>query len=301
MENTQAYANSRLSYQIPRRRLIQITGRDGKIISAVLHLPLNQEKPKGLAALIPGWSGDRCGPAELLREIADAAALAGCAALRFDFLSRGDSGGYSGEFGLDMMVANTVDALEAVRPEFPGARIHLAGICSGGNVALGAASLLLNDVSTVAGLSTLPFQEHAGAEMRTARRKKHVITVSSRLLKWSTWKKIFSGGVDYRRALSGFSGKESNAPADGGERNPKRASWNILEKLSGWKGNCLMIYGGLDAEGTAARKIFSSVWPKSLRPIDFHIVPESNHNYYSYESQREAVQKTIAQFISENK
>ena len=99
--------------------------------------------PDGAAAAVVfahGWSGYRCGPHRMFVNAARRFAEEGIASLRFDFRGRGDSDGDAAATDLDAMIADLLAAAQFVRAEAGIERVFPLGLCSGGNVVLGAAS-----------------------------------------------------------------------------------------------------------------------------------------------------------------
>ena len=120
----------------------------------------------GRVVIVPGWSGPRSGPADILVFLASKLAQAGWRVLRLDIPTRGDAGGDRTAVGLDEMIAAAlaVAACEGKDPE--AQRTVFLGMCSGGNVSLGAVTLALQAegapaalrAAGVIALSALPFQ-----------------------------------------------------------------------------------------------------------------------------------------------
>src|SRR5206468_782386 len=108
----------------------------GKIgLPQTIHEPL-KAVPRGVVCLIPGWSGTRSGPADILTFLADELAGAGFKAVRTDLPGRGDADGEFSACDLDTMIAAASATL--LEQAIAGTPKYLLGMCSGGNVALGA-------------------------------------------------------------------------------------------------------------------------------------------------------------------
>jgi pimeloyl-ACP methyl ester carboxylesterase len=284
-----------------QRRLFDVSSRDGLRIAAVRHSKAGGALRPDVVVIIHGWSGDRVGPADILRRFADSLSADGTDCVRFDLLGRGESDDpLSGAPTLDGMINDTLDVISQIDAENATSQdggksqerppLHLVGLCSGGNVALGAASLLKPRVKTVIGLSVLPFQEHTDERLSGARAKRHRQAVWKKLFQFSTWKKLATGGIDYKRVLRGFSGKETGTQAkpsaadtspESAERNPKRSSRDIISELSDWRGRLELIYSEYDKEGAVAAEVFQSVLRGLPLSLNVTIIPDTDHNFYS--------------------
>jgi len=136
-------------------------------------LPLTIHRPlaacRGTVVLVPGWSGPRSGPADILVFLASEFARAGWLAVRFDLLGRGDASGEFKDCDLDRMIGA---AVEVAQTKASGSALFVLGMCSGGNVALAAAcsdALRAKNIGVIA-LSTLPFQPARSTQFEQRRR-----------------------------------------------------------------------------------------------------------------------------------
>ena len=75
-------------------------------VVATAHRPLTQSK--GTVVLVPGWSGTRAGPADMLVFLASSLARAGWTAIRVEMPARGDSCGDFSDVDLDDMIERAV-------------------------------------------------------------------------------------------------------------------------------------------------------------------------------------------------
>jgi pimeloyl-ACP methyl ester carboxylesterase len=87
-----------------------------------------------------GWGGSGAGPHRIFVRLTRALAARGCPGLRFDFGGRGLSDGTAQAVTLDGMIADARAASACLKTHTGCGEIAYVGICSGGNVAIGAAS-----------------------------------------------------------------------------------------------------------------------------------------------------------------
>ncbi len=113
----------------------------GKRLSAMIHEP---EAAPGAPVVIccHGFTGDKVGANQLMRNLAQCFEAAGFCAVRFDFAGSGDS---EGSFAADTTVAGWQEDLRSVAAwvgaRFPGRSVYLLGHSLGGLVALTAAEM----------------------------------------------------------------------------------------------------------------------------------------------------------------
>ena len=98
-------------------------------------------EPRAGVTLVHGWSGYRNGPHRLFVSLSRALVGDGVSCLRFDLSGRGDSEGRYERTTLDAMIEDARAAIGFLRSLPDIESVTLCGICSGANVALGAASL----------------------------------------------------------------------------------------------------------------------------------------------------------------
>lgn len=108
------------SFEFERREVLLIPTERGHSLGATLHLPQSAlENRKSKILLIPGWSGPRTGPAELLVQLAARLAAGGHAVLRIDLHGRGDSTGRFEDGDLDQMIADASVAVDWLGTRVP--------------------------------------------------------------------------------------------------------------------------------------------------------------------------------------
>ena len=260
----------------------------GAMLRGILGRP---ETPRGIAAiLIHGWSGYRIGPQRLLVHAGRLLNHRGVATLRFDLRGRGESDGEIDAACLDGMIDDARAALEFLIGRTSPDRVAAIGICSGGNVAIGAATLDPR-VDRLALWSTLPFipQKRAADQMR--RKAGYSVEYFRKLFRRETWRKLLRGAINFgmiRRVLFGKGDLKKN---DEG-RNPKDSSRDIMAAFAQYRGEALFAYGGNDPEAPGAREVYESFCRARGIPSEFVIVEGANHNFYSERWRQELLEST---------
>jgi dienelactone hydrolase len=253
-------------------------------------------EPEGIVRLgatvitLHGWGGYRIGPHRMQVKLCRRLAEAGIASLRFDFRGRGDSTGEQSSATLDTMIEDATSAIDFARLRAPQNDITLWGICSGGNVAIGAATLA-DDVRHLILLSTLPFMPQKKAAEKIARTRVHASTYVKKLFRAATWKKLFSGAVNFanvKKALFGHYGK----PVEG-ERDPKDSERDIMKGFARYAGEAHFVYGGADREAAGARGHYERFTAEQGIPATFETVEGSNHDYYSLDWERHVIELSL--------
>jgi len=270
------------------------------LIESASKLPGMLNLPDGATAgvvMIHGWGGYRTGPHRILVNTSAALARRGIASLRFDLRGRGASLEPDCETDLDGMID---DALAAVRwmREHPGIEsVFLLGICSGGNVTLGAASLdkSLDGIILWSTPLFAPFKTKGQAAQR---RNLVLAEYARKLLRPETYLKLIKGKLNLGLIRRIIFGKEQQ-PAGSG-RNPKDSRRDIMSDLDGFAGPALFIYGSLDDEAIGAPEFYREWCGEHGVPAAFHTVQGANHSYYSVAWEREVIEQTIDWMESPN-
>lgn len=223
--------------------------------------------------LIHGWSGYRDGPHRMFVKLARAVRDAGCACLRFDLSGRGDSAGAYDDTTLDIMIDDTLAAASFLREQTGVANIILCGICSGGNVALGAASLdkIIGGLALLSTPLFRPQKEALGTGGRN--RYKMIAHYAAKALEPRAWYKLAKGLVSFRgvgRALK----------SSGGSDTRKDSKRDVMRDLRGYEGRMLFIYGSKDTESEGAPDYYRGYTNDAI-PAQFETIEGSDHNFYT--------------------
>ncbi len=265
---------------------VEFTSSGSKLVG-ILALPESTARvPRGVV-FIHGWGGNRIGPHRIIVKVARALARQGVASLRFDLRGRGDSEGDPDAATLDRMIEDTCAAIDLLRRRTNLDHVNLWGICSGGNVAIGAATLK-PDVTRMVLLSTLPFIPQKKASEKVARTKKHAFGYLRKLVSLKTWKKLVSGAVDFggiRKTLFGHYGHTD-------ERDRKDSARDIMKAFRSYQGDALFVYGGADPEAVDAQTHYDAFTRENDIPARFVTIDGSNHDFYSIAWENEITKLT---------
>jgi alpha-beta hydrolase superfamily lysophospholipase len=243
------------------------------------------------ALLLHGWSGYRIGPGQLLTASARALARAGCPAYSFDFRGRGESEWAVGEASLNSMIRDAARAVPVVAERTGATAITLLGLCSGGEVALGA-SLSDPRVDTLA-LWSAPVFSGAFTLARQARRSRAALSGYWRkLFVGETWAKLLGGRLNWRLIARALSGGRSAEDAGVQDKAPDTATQ--MRAFEAFSGRLLFIYGGNDPETEPSRAFYREFVERTGMAHHFVEVAGSNHNYYSAAWHAEVIGATLS-------
>lgn len=252
----------------------------GQVLHGILHGAAAVGSAPGQAVImLHGWGGCRLGPHRMFVDFARNLAAQGVSALRFDFRGRGESEGDLGSACLDSMIADTRAALAFLRERLPGSpRIVLLGLCSGAEVALGAAA---DPAVSRLALWSAPLvgprekRNHDPSARGFLRRLRPYLR---KLASPATWRKILAGDVhvgQVRRAVAGAELPEATVRA----RREEQA--RILAAFRAFRGDCLFIHGSADPGALEVQASYRDLCRLDGRTAAFHVVEGANHNFYS--------------------
>ncbi len=221
---------------------------------------------------VHGWGGYRAGPHRLFVTAARLLAADGVSSLRFDLPGRGDSAGVEDAVTIDDMIDAVVDAAAFVRNEFSPRALVLCGICSGANVAAGAAVV----GGGVDGLILLSMPLFVEQKRRCVHRLRAVcsraVEYVRKAFSLDTWKRFFRGDVNLRRVGSGIVHAGSDLPQQVSRRD-------IPSGMMGYKGEMLFVYGGNDPSTPGAAAEFERLAGAHAWRAVFAEIPFADHNY----------------------
>ena len=261
---------------------------EGSKLFGLLHQP-DGAAPKMGAVLLHGWSSCRMGPHRILVETARHLAGLGVAALRFDHRGRGDSEGDDAAADLDGMISDALAAADFLRERAGVRDLAMIGICSGGNVAIGAAALR-DDVSRIVAWSTLPFQPHRSRALDVKKTSHFAAESVKKIFRPETWRKLATGAVNFRMIGRALFGHYVRTDPEG--RNPKDSARDIMADFAKFRGRVRFIYGGADPEAAAARAHYEAFCREHGLAADYLFIEGANHNYYSLDWKRQVIEKT---------
>lgn len=261
----------------------------GERLCAVATLPDSGKADIGVV-MLHGWTTYRIGPHRFFVKLARHLAERGVASIRFDTRGRGDSTGDHRETTLDSMIDDTVAAGRQLAELAGAGRIVYAGLCSGGNVALGAATLD-PDASGVAAMSTLMFMEYKGMSESVRRTSHYGKEYLKKVFRAETWKKLFRGAIRFdriRRVLFGHYGKKKRLD------DPRCSGRDIMADFAQADWPALFVYGDRDPEGMASKPQFEQFCREHGLDAEFVDVAGANHDFYSLAWEREVFERMTA-------
>lgn len=256
----------------------------------------------GTVVLSHGWSGNRCGPAGLLTELARALAAAGYRVLRFDFRGRGESGGDGLRASLASMAEDLAAAARYCRERGGCGPVDYLGLCSGGNVVIGGLARLPSPRSLVL-LSVYPFSD-GDRFSRDMNRIVHYLGIYWRkACAGETWKRLVRGEINLRMVGQVIFGslwrrganRRKETEAVEGRRAPGQMAKAAAQesRLSGGAAPqthlhnlrsdlpALMFYGTADPDAEAAMAYFGGYARERGLPVRIETLAGANHNFSS--------------------
>jgi pimeloyl-ACP methyl ester carboxylesterase len=240
--------------------------------------------------LLHGWSGYRVGPGQLLTKAARALAAAGYAAYSFDFRGRGESQWEVGQASLNSMIRDAARAVPVVCQRCGASRVTLLGLCSGGEVAIGA-SLSEPAIDSLALWSAPIFSGNFDFARRARRGRKMIAEYWRKLGRRETWAKLLGGRLNLRLIARAVGGGRSAEDAGVADKAPDTATQ--MKAFEAFKGPLLLLYGGNDPETPPSREFYREFVERVGLPHRFGEVAGANHNFYSLAWQQELLAATL--------
>ncbi|MBI2298524.1 MAG: alpha/beta fold hydrolase [Armatimonadetes bacterium] len=260
-------------------------------LATVLYRPAEPVAPTGRAiVLLHGWSGYRIGPARLLTEAARALAAEGHLCFSFDFRGRGESEGAVGEASLRSMIDDAAFMVRRALEEPGIERVTLLGVCSGGEVALGA-SLSDPRIDSLALWSSPIFSGEFTLARQARRGRKALLGYVRKLFLPETWSKLLRGQLNWRLIGRAVSGGRSSEDAAVEDKAPDTATQ--MTAFEAFAGRLLFVYGGSDPEAGPAWAFYREFLERTGKPYEYHEVAGSNHNFYSVGWKQEVIGTTL--------
>lgn len=263
-------------------------------------------QPSGTGVVaVHGWSGTRSGPNRILVHLTRALARGGACCLRFDLGGRGDSEGSGIEANLSTMADDLVEAVRFLRDKTEVERLLLLGICSGGNVVVGALPRL-GPVRGLLLLSVYPFSD-GDSFGRDVNRTLHFLGVYWRKLRQAeTWRRFTRGEVSLRAVagvLFGHYTKRRQSQRGNGAITPAASpggtASGVTSAAAANEGRfatapprthlrkllcrvpALMVYGTRDPDAGAAEQYFADFAGEHDLPVSVTHVEGAGHNFGS--------------------
>ena len=256
----------------------------------ILGRPSRPEPGGRGVVLIHGWGGYRIGPHRILVHTARRLMREGCHTLRFDLRGRGDSEGDAEKASLDDMIEDTLAATDFLLAETRAKRVALLGICSGSNVAIGAATLRPDALGELVLWSVLPFQPERKARQRRRRALYYAGGYLRKALRPGTWKRLFRGEVNVRMVGRAIAGEKRPSA---GQRNLRDSARDIMAAFEEFQGRALFITGTKDPEGMEGRELFNELHRAGKLNAEFHLVEGATHSFYAQAHEKAVIERTV--------
>ena len=267
---------------------------DGLTLCGIHGIP--SEARRHGVVLVHGWGGYRIGPGRILVHAARRLNAEGFPTLRFDLRGRGDSEGRADTVCLDEMIADTVAAVAFLLREADIDSVCLLGICSGSNVAVGAATLKPELIRELALWSILPFQPDVKSRQHRKRGFHYLKEYARKACRIETWKRLLRGDVDVKGVKKAIAG---NAAPKTGEKNMKDSARDIMADFSRFTGRALFVTGSQDPEGMEGRDLFMRFCREKNMDAHFDLVEGATHSYYHKAHEAHVIDATL-KWLDEN-
>lgn len=244
---------------------------------------------------IHGWGGNRSGPQRMFVLLARDLADENTAVLRFDLQGRGVSDPLCKDTSVDEMIANVISSVDFLKSNYGVEKVSLIGICSGGNVALGAASLLKEIVEKVICISTLPFQPPC-ANLRLNKTAGLFKKYFKKIFDVNNWRRLIKNEINFK----GVGDTLSNAALGDSQKELKlkTSSHDIMKELKNYHGEVILLYGADDPQSKGASEILNGQFAKTSVKIRIEFIENADHNFYSAAS-LDNLQKFILKSVHE--
>ncbi len=255
-------------------------------IFGIFH-PAGLVPAKAAVLWLHGWSGNRQGPNRLFVDLARE--LPGVASLRVDLPGHGETPAGASGVTVDAMIESAVRAAAFLRKHSGAFRIALAGVCSGGNVAMGAATLEAPEGLIL--LSTPPFREQRQRGSTARRRFRVLLALAGRFFSGG-WRRLLRGEANMRAAARYVRG---DAP---GEGDPRDSARDIPKALSGFRGRVFLAYGTRDTESENGPEAFEALFRGKGCDVGRISIEGANHNFYDFDW-RERLRSEIGSWLAD--
>ena len=272
-----------------RYETVTFFGSGGRRLVGVLRLP---DFPKNTGIItVHGWGANRIGPNNMLASLCAKLAGEGYPAFDFDLSGRGDSEGEPSEVNVDDMMDDATAAIGIFRERAGVEHLVLFGLCSGGNVALGAVACGAKADAVIA-VSTFPFVPIEDVSAKAKKTASYARGYFLKLFQLETYRKLFRGAISFKgvyRTLFGHISKNEVSS----DRILKDTKRDVLKGIAEFKGMILHIYASADPECEPSRRYFEKFYANNSVAARFITVEEANHNFYSIRSREEVYKATV--------
>jgi len=261
---------------------------NGQQLLGVLTTPDERSRRGAGILFLHGWAGYRIGPHQMFTKLARRACAMGFPCLAFDFRGRGDSEGNAQDASISTMISDAQVAARVLRAEAGVEQITLVGVCSGGEVALGAGALIPEVDAMI--LWSVPQVAADRSHADRAKRFDIFRAYFGKLFRRETWAKLFAGGLNFMmidRALRG-GGKGA-----GEESAPEDKQIDYRHRFIEFRGGILFIYGSNDPTTPDCLAHYDTLSRKAGREFVSHVVEGANHSFYSLAWEKEVFDQSL--------
>lgn len=261
---------------------------DGETVRAILHSPPGDRVAAGVGIVFcHGWSGSRLGPHRMFVTTARTLSRQGFHCLRIDFRGRGDSDGSTGAASIQSMAVDAVHAVSHLVKQVGVSHTYLLGICSGGKVAITAATR----TDAVRGL--ILWSGEAMGHLRgteTNRRKSlHALgTYARKLVNPATWRKIIRREINVQGVNKALFQQETRSQQEAAEET------RVLRAFRDFQDAVLFIYGSNDPDTKLAGERYREFCRTHRIDHEFHSIDGANHSFYGLAWERQVIDLTAA-------
>jgi len=243
---------------------------------------------------LPGWTGTRYSPQRAFVLACDYANKKGLSTMRFDFNGRGDSEGNVLDTTIDMMIDNAVTIIEWLVTEQGIKHIHLIGLCSGGNIALGAAGMpsCAKYIEKITCWSLLPFMEDKEkAKGQGTNRFKRFKELVIKLFSKEGFSKLIRREANIKSALQNVA---KDKEGDKNEKKRKTSVRKILNDVSRhYTGDIHLVFGTKDPEAAGSELFYREWFDRNHKKHKITKIKGAPHNFYTAHWTEELIEKTL--------
>jgi len=189
------------------------------------------------------------------------------------------------------MIDDAKVAADYMRAEQGCERLGLIGICSGGEVAVGA----MHDGLRVdaAALWSSPVFSAEGTTARKAKKSlSYVIEYVRKALRPETWRKLIGGRIRFGIIKRVLFGGGTHEKSEG-----ERAELTREDTLAGGCSGMLLIYGTADPIAEEAIALYTELFTRSGAEVELHSIEGANHGFYSGPWHEEVVERTTTWLV----
>ena len=261
----------------------------GEALLGVLFTPDDERRRRDTGLVfLHGWAGYRIGPHQMFTKMARKACAMGFPCLAFDFRGRGDSEGSAADASLSTMISDTRRAAQVLRERAGVEKLVLVGVCSGGEVALGAGTTIPQVDSML--LWSVPQVAADRVHADRAKRWDILRTYLLKLFRRETWQKLFSGALNFamiRKALV------RGGKGEGEESTEEDKGIDWRRRFIEFRGEILYIYGSNDPTTPDCLAHYERLSGEAGRAFPHYIVEGANHSFYSLGWEREVLDHSL--------